>query len=367
VQGNTHSPQRLEFLDVARGVAALMVVLAHGLAQCVPGFLDWSLSNLDLGRAGVVLFLLISGFIIPVSLEQGGSLGKFWLRRFFRLYPAYWVSVAAAFLYVALGPLPLQIDLNDVDSWLANLTMCQSFFGRPHAWGLFWTLQLELVVYAVCSLLFACGQLRRVGWVLGIVLVLGFLAIGVGRPLVLGKAYFINNNVRILYFAPLVGLVARRYWAGQLSARRFYLFLAFQPATLVAVWTVSALLCPEGVQTLGLRTILFDWGLAYLCFAGLLEARRWRMPAAGLWLGRVSYSVYLFHPLFIVLLAPAGLPAWLYLPLLVGATLATAALAYHAVEAPGVALGRAIEKRLFPLPASPASSVAPISESRPAA
>src|SRR5437868_2051289 len=88
--------RRLEFLDFARATAALLVVLAHGVSVSVPGFLAWSRANLDPGRVGVVLFLLISGFIIPASLEKGGNLGRFWLRRFFRLFPAYWVSVAAA-------------------------------------------------------------------------------------------------------------------------------------------------------------------------------------------------------------------------------------------------------------------------------
>src|SRR5262249_43128814 len=193
VRSQTETPQRLGFLDVARGVAALMVVLAHGLAQCVPGFLGWSRSNLDLGRTGVVLFLLISGFIIPVSLEQGGSLRKFWLRRIFRLYPAYWDSVAVAVNCGVRGPLSLLIRPADDGSWLANLTMCQGFIGRPHAWGLYWTLQLELVIYAACSLLFACGLLRRVGWTVGIVLVLGYLAAGVARPLVVGKAYVVSD------------------------------------------------------------------------------------------------------------------------------------------------------------------------------
>src|SRR5260370_40633250 len=84
--GRTEKPERLEFLDFARGLAALLVVVAHGLATCVPGFLHWSLTHLDLGRAGVVLFLLISGFIIPTSLGKGGNLGKVWWSRFFRLF-----------------------------------------------------------------------------------------------------------------------------------------------------------------------------------------------------------------------------------------------------------------------------------------
>src|SRR5262249_34873877 len=160
------------------------------------------------------------------------------------------------------------IRLGDVGSWLANLTMCQGFIGRPHAWGLYWTLQLELVIYAACSLLFSCGLLRRVGWTVGIVLVLGYLAAGVARPLALGKAYVVSD-VRLLYFAPLVGLVARRYWAEQLSARRFYLFLVSLPAALTVVWAVSAMRYREAANLLSLRPILCNWGLAYLCFAAL--------------------------------------------------------------------------------------------------
>src|SRR5579864_4968448 len=84
------SPDRLPFLDVLRGLAALAVVVEHGLAVTVPGYLDFSLGFFDMGQWGVTLFLLISGFIIPVTLERGGSNFKFWVNRFFRLFPLYW-------------------------------------------------------------------------------------------------------------------------------------------------------------------------------------------------------------------------------------------------------------------------------------
>src|SRR5262245_47244671 len=99
VWGMAHASKdanRLAFLDVARGIAALVVLFEHGLEQCIPHYLDWSLPRLNLGRIGVLLFFLISGFIIPASLEQGGSQARFWLRRLFRLFPLYWFTIAVA-------------------------------------------------------------------------------------------------------------------------------------------------------------------------------------------------------------------------------------------------------------------------------
>src|SRR6516165_2700913 len=128
--------ERLGFLDVARGLAALLVLLSHAFGH-VPG-------AAALGRAGVVLFLVVSGFIIPASLEQGGSNARFWLRRFFRLFPAYWFSLLLAGACHGLG---YGVTSATAGQWLLNVTMLQGFFKAPPVWGVFWTLQLELVIY----------------------------------------------------------------------------------------------------------------------------------------------------------------------------------------------------------------------------
>ena len=83
---------RLAFLDMLRGIAALSVVLAHIITTVAPAANP--IQVIDFGRFGVQVFFLCSGFIIPVSLQNSQSLKRFWLRRFFRLYPLYWINIA---------------------------------------------------------------------------------------------------------------------------------------------------------------------------------------------------------------------------------------------------------------------------------
>ena len=57
--------------------------------------------HIDLGKYGVLLFFLVSGYVIPMSLERHGSLRRFWIGRLFRIYPAYLAAIA---LVGALAP-----------------------------------------------------------------------------------------------------------------------------------------------------------------------------------------------------------------------------------------------------------------------
>jgi peptidoglycan/LPS O-acetylase OafA/YrhL len=69
------------------------------------------------------------------------------------------------------------------------------------------------------------------------------------------------------------------------------------------------------------------------------------MPAAACWLGRVSYSVYLLHPLVLILVARTGWPWGVRLAALAAGTLLVSAVTYRFVEEPGIHLGRWIERR----------------------
>jgi len=354
---------RLAFLDVARGVAALLVLTHHaagpflfGLRPALPGWLCWALVHIDAGRAGVVLFLLVSGFIIPVSLEQGGSNARFWLRRFFRLFPAYWLSIALALVYCAGGGRRICDGAGEgVGDWLLNLTMLQHFFRRPDVWGVFWTLQLELVIYAACSLLFVLRLLHRTVWV-AVLMLAGYAALGLAEPLLEGKPFVIGPHV--LYFAPLAGLLAQRCVAGRIGRRTLAALLQGLALLVPALWLLSHARFPEALTTDCLVDWACAWGAAYAGFFLLLAARDRPMPAAACRLGRISYSVYLLHPLVLGLVEWAGWPTWTFLPCVLGGTLLLAEPAYRLVEAPGVALGRALEKRLLPAVVRPGPATA---------
>jgi peptidoglycan/LPS O-acetylase OafA/YrhL len=84
-----HSPSsvRLAWLDALRGLAALAVALHHAAWSFIPGFWGEIDRRVDLGTWGVLVFFMVSGYIIPTSLERSGDLRAFWIGRSLRLHP----------------------------------------------------------------------------------------------------------------------------------------------------------------------------------------------------------------------------------------------------------------------------------------
>ncbi len=121
-RGEPFGVTRLAFLDAVRAVAALFVVLEH-VGELFPTVRAVLIHDMNLGRAGVFSFFIVSGFVIPFSLERSNSLRKFWINRIFRLYPIYWGSLAAACLVYAVLPAPVRITF-------PSSTVCPSVLRR---------------------------------------------------------------------------------------------------------------------------------------------------------------------------------------------------------------------------------------------
>jgi peptidoglycan/LPS O-acetylase OafA/YrhL len=87
---------RLAWLDLLRAIAALFVVFDH-LSYYLLQHVRTDVYNwFDAGNYGVFVFFVISGYIIPASLERKGSVRTFWVSRLFRLYPLYLLAVGIA-------------------------------------------------------------------------------------------------------------------------------------------------------------------------------------------------------------------------------------------------------------------------------
>src|SRR3954449_3383332 len=111
--------RRMAWLDALRAVAALLVVYAHLSHYLLRGARDVSAEWLHAGPAGVMLFFLVSGYIIPASLERHGNQRRFWIGRFARLYPLYLVVCG---LVALAAPLTSAAPLTPVGA-VAHLTM----------------------------------------------------------------------------------------------------------------------------------------------------------------------------------------------------------------------------------------------------
>ena len=126
--------KRSEPLDGLRGVAVLMVLLSHasnGGHDALPG-----LDAAGIGRAGVFLFFVLSSFLLTSQvlgrLDAGEPVGwrRFAVRRFMRVLPAYAVCLG---LYVGLGEFSPEVGLR-------HLSLSR---GEAH----FWTVPVELLFY----------------------------------------------------------------------------------------------------------------------------------------------------------------------------------------------------------------------------
>ncbi|MCW2986380.1 MAG: acyltransferase, partial [Conexibacter sp.] len=181
---------RLEFLDALRGLAALAVAFGHRAEGMIGGFVHFDAHVFRFGQFGVVLFFLCSGFIIPASLERHGSLRRFWISRFFRLYPLYWLALAAALALHLAGRFGLTPDYEHhvVVATAANVTMMQAFISQPLLIGLSWTLAFEMGFYLMVSGLFLAGAHRRslalAGTLVALALALALHSAGAPLPLV---------------------------------------------------------------------------------------------------------------------------------------------------------------------------------------
>lgn len=342
---------RYEFLDALRGLAAMLVALQHGAEMMLPRLA--ARAPLNLGETGIVLFFLLSGVVIPPSIERHRSFGRFWLKRVFRLYPAYWASLAGCLVLVAAGlfPPPFIAMRHPAVGALFNLTMVQSLFGVPSAIGVYWTLPIELAFYGLCSALFVTRLLRRPV----LCLLVGTTILLVAELAAATRHGSVPAGRVGLLLSAIFGAVAMRWLAGELPARTLaWLAVLLGVVVALGLWLrFDRFPVAHEVAAPSAEVVVPSWLLAYLLFFTLAALRSREMPPSLLFLGRISYSVYLWHlPVLVVahqLAAATDLPRGLVLMLALLVTGVVAQLSYRLVERPGMRLGdRLAEKRLLP-------------------
>ena len=385
---------RLEFLDAIRGLAAVAVMLGHFLEPLSTRYSIWEHEVFRPGEYGVVLFFITSGFIIPASLERHGAVGRFWVGRVFRLFPLYWTCIIAAFILHETGHFGLPADWHGAQSWLLNMTMVQNFVTGPQALGNAWTLAYEMVFYLGMTLLFMSGRHRRsVHLALG--LLLGSIAVGTivpnrllwpfvarnwaivgavvamvagsaltrvpkswrSRSLAVGLSAVVVAGVAnrpedlflsIMFFGTMfVGTVVHRAMHGQVPVRTAVIVYVTAMALMVVAFltNLTAYADPGTGARINWHAESLTFLGAYATFAVGIALRHRLFPRVVTYFGKISYSLYLVHPLVLYSIPQASSRSVTYVRWVVAGVIASMAT-YHLVERPFQRWGRRLARKV---------------------
>ena len=305
------SNSRLSSLAALRGLAILLVIVGHFAPAALTRLLGTPALSL-MAYGGVILFFVLSGFLMDRTLAADRNFISYVIRRVARILPLYWISLLVAF---ALG------------AWTVRDLVLNAFFLVPLARtelmsGVYWTLYVEVLFYALAPLLVYAGD----------------RAIVVSLYLVIAAdaAVFLYRGVpsHALYHLTfcLLGMSFGAWNRGKLTD--FGLTLA------AFAVTAHAALSPQGASS---------------------RSRRWsarsdvvRLAACGelppmAFLGAVSYGWYLLHAILgfplMAAMARGGFPDWQAALAAGMATLFAAWLAHLLIERPGIAFGRRMRLR----------------------
>ena len=332
------TPQRLPALDGLRAISIALVIFGH-----LVGTRNAPLTATALHGAaglGVRVFFVISGFLITTlifaELDRTAtiSLRDFYVRRTYRIFPAFYAYLAVIGLLAAFDA--VQLLENDM---LAAATYTMNFH-RPRAWhlGHLWSLSVEEQFYLLWPAIVLLARKRGA-------MVVAALALAAAPLIRVGVWVFmpahrlgIGETFPTVFDALAAGCLLAGI-RGKLAENRAYsAFARSWLFVLVPIVAVGAGLVPRvsfnlavgsTLQNIGIA-LTVDWAVRRVApssrFAGkLLDAR----PLV--WIGRLSYSLYLWQQPFVNREGTHWVQAW---PFNLLAAVAMAMASYYLVEQP---------------------------------
>ena len=293
IQRPTWLPSYLPELDGLRGVAILWVVLYH----CHPRLEGTWIYYASLwGWAGVILFFLLSGFLITsillVARDKPHYFHNFHARRALRIWPVYVLVLAVVYLNAPWFIGPSVVDAVKAAPWLAYIFFVQNLFHLtlPPALGPSWALAIEEQYYFLWAPL--VRFLRR-PWILA-----GLLgAVLVASPLLrYANLSWMTPTHTLIHLdgIALGSLMAIGLYTLRLS-RRAWLFIGLGGLVLgigAAATVAGGTAFLDSALALGLGGA----ALASIASTGArnpLNAALRRGPLA--FYGRISYGLYMTH------------------------------------------------------------------------
>ncbi len=354
------NPPRLEGVEALRALAALMIIIYHMVM--IPNIeIPEYLSVIKLHFAqGVPLFYALSGFVLAYGyldkLNDRAQITRFYIRRFFRIAPLFYVLLATWVVIAMLKE--WQVSFQDI---VLNALLLFGLIPGKHesiVWA-GWSIGVEILFYLFFPVIVVLVCSLRSGiLVLAIALLVSSAFFTAAENLQIGSYSYLNIMTHLPTF--LSGVLAFLIWreTGFFQGRKQGALLF----ALTIIGILSIVYVPSVYKVLrevgAIRLDLYIWSIMFMIL--ILAICIWPNPFCVNWLttgmGRISFSLYLWHPLIVkmlmgmyaesVALFSSGLLNFL---ICTGVTLGLVSLVAHIsfriIETPGIEYGKGIANK----------------------
>jgi peptidoglycan/LPS O-acetylase OafA/YrhL len=304
---------RIKRLDILRCVAVLLVLSAHARVPMITAQVGW---------IGVDLFFVLSGFLISGLLyseykkRQDIGLGRFFIRRGLKIYPAFYALILVTLLAQRIGWVGIP---NAMSNWVREVLFVQNY--GPGLWDHTWSLAVEEHFYVGLALLLlllvrlaprSADPFRKVPAI--------FVGVGIACLFLRGLTLWLNPNDHTRFPHPVYAMTHTRIdslFFGVFIAYLYHFrsevirnFLRSARARFALLMTTVALLSTAYLAIyVGIFYLFVGFTFLYLGFGGLLllclethdllpgraTGVAKTVGSAFAYVGKHSYSIYLWH------------------------------------------------------------------------
>ncbi len=366
MNGNEVDLQKFPYIDALRGWAIMLVVFAHTRQYGDNTYPDWFSFLVFSGGLGVQLFYIVSALTLFFSLESRRKKEKhpfinFFIRRFFRIAPLFYLAVFGYLLLYGFGPRYWLNDTPYIGIW--NILSTVTFLNGINPYWINsivpggWSIAVEMMFYLTLPFLFrTITTLSKAFW------------------WAIGSGFFAKVLVTFLYRYPPIP--NQHFWGEYL----YFFFPAQLPVFLLGVTLFHVIRAQQAVSNKGQQLSWRFWlilsavvfvqpggfhifsqhfsrsiGLAFFVFTLFRFPVKFFVNRFTVFVGRISFSIYLVQDMVYYFLQQSGLVNFipgnpldciprfiLALFICIGVSYVT----YRLVELPGQRLGKMLIQKI---------------------
>ena len=340
--------QRELYLDAARGISILMVIVGHASHQ-ISNLSFFTQEISAFGTAGVHIFFLISGVSLCLAYEHRKEKNiYFYIRRFFRIAPLYWLAIL--FYYYLSKNSYSQFEV------ITNFLFVQNIVGHREIVPGGWSIEVEMIFYFFFPLIFSLAKSYRFFFIIMVIffitLIYYFLNILTWKFKILDQIYILIIHWHFIPFISFfmgISFFLRKFKFKDSYLNIIFLVLFFF-ISLISYNKLSSIKIINfyAAQTffLSLFSIFLLLYLKYNCSNNMVI-----LP----FIGRYSFSLYICHQLVIQLVikilnfanvryeAELGFIFFLFLVLAI--SICISYLTYNIIEKKSINFGNFIIKK----------------------